>query len=59
MRTAAQPGLPYHRVIAANGRIGGYGRSPQLKAQLLAAEGVAIRRGRVVDFRDRRWTPKR
>ncbi len=39
MRDAPEPGLPYHRVIAAGGRIGGFGRSPQLKAELLRAEG--------------------
>src|SRR4029079_12012177 len=27
MRAANAPGLPYHRVIAAGGRIGGYGRA--------------------------------
>jgi O-6-methylguanine DNA methyltransferase len=55
MRTAGVPGLPYHRVIAADGRLGGYGGAPGLKASLLAAEGVAIRRGRVIKFRERRW----
>jgi methylated-DNA-[protein]-cysteine S-methyltransferase len=55
MRTAGVPGLPYHRVIAAGGRIGGYGGAPNLKASLLAAEGLTIRRGRVVKFGERRW----
>jgi methylated-DNA-[protein]-cysteine S-methyltransferase len=57
MRTAGVPGLPYHRVIAAGGRIGGYGGAPGLKASLLAAEGLTIRRGRVLGFRERRWAP--
>lgn len=56
MRNARRPGLPYHRVIAANGRLGGYGANPQMKAALLAAEGVTVRRGRVVGFGARRWT---
>jgi O-6-methylguanine DNA methyltransferase len=55
MRQADEPGLPYHRVIAAGGRLGGFGRLPQLKASLLSAEGHAIRRGRVLDFEARRW----
>jgi methylated-DNA-protein-cysteine methyltransferase-like protein len=55
MRAAEMPGLPYHRVIAANGRLGGYGADPQLKASLLAAEGIVVRRGRIVDFRQVRW----
>src|SRR5438045_2006031 len=27
-RRSHEPGLPYHRVIAAGGRVGGYGRNP-------------------------------
>jgi O-6-methylguanine DNA methyltransferase len=50
MRTADEPGLPYHRVVAAGGRLGGFGRHPQLKAQLLAAEGVRVQRGRIREF---------
>jgi len=57
MRRADEPGLPYHRVVAAGGRLGGFGRSPHLKAQLLGAEGVTVRRGRVVGFAKARWTP--
>lgn len=61
MRTAGRPGLPYHRVIAAGGRIGGYGSAPQLKVSLLEAEGLTVRRGRVVNFGRHRWraTPPR
>jgi O-6-methylguanine DNA methyltransferase len=55
LRRAEDPGLPYHRVIAAGGRLGGFGRCPQLKRALLAAEGHAFRGGRVRDFRKRRW----
>jgi methylated-DNA-[protein]-cysteine S-methyltransferase len=55
MRLAKDPGLPYHRVIAAGGRIGGYGRNPQMKIALLAAEGLTVRRKCVVNFRAVRW----
>ena len=55
MATAHQPGLPYHRVVSANGQLGGYGGSPALKASLLAAEGVIVRRGRIADFNQHRW----
>jgi O-6-methylguanine DNA methyltransferase len=55
MAAAAQPGLPYHRVIAAGGALGGYGSSIALKAALLAAEGLVVRRRRVADFRAKRW----
>jgi O-6-methylguanine DNA methyltransferase len=57
MARADEPGLPYHRVVAAGGRLGGFGRSPQLKAQLLSAEGLTLRRGRVVGFTKVRWAP--
>jgi methylated-DNA-[protein]-cysteine S-methyltransferase len=50
MRSLKIPGLPYHRVVAAGGNIGGYGAYPQLKAGLLAAEGMTIMRGRIRQF---------
>ncbi len=57
MRQADEPGLPYHRIVAAGGRLGGFGRSPHLKAQLLVAEGIVVRRGRIVGFAATRWSP--
>jgi O-6-methylguanine DNA methyltransferase len=57
MARAPVQALPYHRVIAAGGRLGGYGGSEGLKASLLAAEGVTVRRGRIVDFKTLRWAP--
>jgi O-6-methylguanine DNA methyltransferase len=55
LRRAADPGAPYHRVVAASGRVGGYGHSPHLKAQLLAAEGLTVRGRRIRDFARARW----
>lgn len=55
MRAADEPGLPYHRVVAAGGRVGGYGDWPQLKVSLLSAEGLTIRRHRIVGFGRHRW----
>ena len=57
MRTLKIPGLPYHRVVAAGGNIGGYGAYPQLKAALLAAEGLTVVRGRIRQFAERRIRP--
>jgi O-6-methylguanine DNA methyltransferase len=57
MRTLKIPGLPYHRVVAAGGNIGGYGAYPQLKAALLAAEGLTVVRGRIRQFAERRIQP--
>ena len=55
MREATEPGLPYHRVIAAGGRLGGYGGQEGLKQSLLRQEGVPVSRGRVREFSARRW----
>ena len=55
MQRADRPGLPYHRVIAAGGRLGGYS-SLALKRSLLAAEGLTVTPVRVVGFAKIRWT---
>jgi len=55
MRTSRVPGLPYHRVIAAGGRLGGYGGNVALKQALLRAEGVVVSRSRVRDFDRKRF----
>ena len=55
MRTSRVPGLPYHRVIAAGGRLGGYGGNEALKRALLAAEGVHVSGKRVRDFDRKRF----
>lgn len=57
LREAPDPGLPYHRVIGAAGALGGFGRSPQLKRALLAAEGHTFRGRRLRDFTRLRWRP--
>ena len=57
LREAGRPGLPYHRVIAAGGRLGGY-TSLALKRSLLAAEGLTVAPGRVRGFARVRWTGK-
>lgn len=54
LREARVPGIPYHRVIAAGGRLGGYG-APGLKRALLAAEGLDVTPTRVRHFEAVRW----
>jgi len=58
MRTADRPGLPYHRVIAAGGRLGGYS-SLSLKRSLLSAEGLTVSPGRVLGFSRVHWRGKK
>jgi O-6-methylguanine DNA methyltransferase len=55
MREAKVPGLPYHRVIAAGGRLGGYGGNLGLKRALLAAEGLTVTGTRVRNFDKVNW----
>jgi methylated-DNA-[protein]-cysteine S-methyltransferase len=57
MRTARPPGLPYHRVVAAGGRLGGYGSSPAAKRALLVLEGVTFSGQRIRKFAAVRWRP--
>ena len=55
MKTCNTPGVPCHRVIAANGRIGGYGGNESLKRALLRAEGLVVSSKRISNFSERRW----
>ena len=58
MRTAKRPDVPYHRVIAAGGRLGGYGGREALKRALLVAEGVTVTGMRVRSLSRVRWSPR-
>lgn len=40
MRACQAPDVPCHRIIAAGGRLGGYGGQEVLKRALLMAEGI-------------------
>lgn len=55
MRTCADSSIPCHRVIAAGGKLGGFGRDLHAKRDLLLAEGVMVHNGRVRSFADVRW----
>lgn len=55
MRTSGRPDLPCHRVVAAAGRLGGYGGNLELKRALLRAEGLHVTGSTIRNFRLRRW----
>jgi len=55
MRGCRRPDVPCHRVIAAGGRIGGYGGRELLKRSLLAAEGITFAGLRVRELGRVRW----
>ena len=50
MRSCGRPDIPCHRVIAAGGRLGGYGGQELLKRSLLVAEGIRVSGRRVQDL---------
>lgn len=52
-------GVPCHRVVAAGGRLGGYGGNEGLKRALLQAEGVQVSGGRIRNFTAVRWSAAR
>ena len=59
MRECRRPDVPCHRVIAAGGRVGGYGGSEALKRALLVAEGIQVSGLRVRQLGGVRWRPRR
>jgi O-6-methylguanine DNA methyltransferase len=59
MRGCADPSVPCHRVVAAGGRLGGYGGAELLKRELLASEGVIVAGQRIRHFARARWRAAR
>jgi O-6-methylguanine DNA methyltransferase len=59
MRNCHRVDVPCHRVIAAGGRLAGYGGRESLKRALLAAEGVVVSGRRVRDLDRVRWRVRR
>jgi O-6-methylguanine DNA methyltransferase len=59
MKGCGRPDVPCHRVIAAGGRLGGYGGSEALKRSLLAAEGIIVSGSRVRNLDQVSWRPRR
>ncbi len=59
MRDCRRPDVPCHRVIAAGGRLGGYGGRESMKRALLAAEGITVSGARVRQVERVRWPGRR
>lgn len=57
MRTCGRPDVPCHRVIAAGGKLGGYGGSQSIKRGLLSNEGVIVR-GTRIQMSQFGWRPR-
>ena len=54
MRTCSTLGIPCHRVVAANGQVGGY-NVLAMKYQLLHNEGIIFQGKRIKNFKKVRW----
>ena len=48
------PAVPCHRVVTANGSIGGYAFGEKKKIALLKKEGIRVNKGKIVDFEQRK-----
>jgi O-6-methylguanine DNA methyltransferase len=57
MKGVGRPDIPAHRVIAAGGRLGGYGGNESMKRALLVAEGVVVINARI-RLQEYRWPAK-
>ena len=54
----SKSGLPWHRVLNAQGRISARpGGSPKLQQKRLRAEGISVDRSGKVDLQKYRWDP--
>ncbi len=49
------PNVPCHRVVNADGKIGGFAHGVKKKIELLNNEGIQIKEGKVVDFSRKRF----
>jgi len=58
MRDCKASDIPCHRVVAAGGRLGGFGGNLELKRALLRAEGLIVIGERIRNFTDRRWSAR-
>ena len=55
MRGCNRHDVPCHRVVAAAGKLGGYGGNLEMKRALLRAEGVQVTGTTIREFRARRF----
>lgn len=44
------PKVPCHRVVASDGKIGGYAHGLKKKIGLLKKEGIRVKNGKIADF---------
>jgi O-6-methylguanine DNA methyltransferase len=52
-------GTPCHRVVGANGAIGGWSGPAEGKRMALRAEGIRVGQAKILDFQAIHWLPRR
>lgn len=57
MKGLGRTDVPAHRVIAAGGKLGGYGGNESMKRALLMAEGILVRNSRI-RLEEYRWSAR-
>jgi len=45
--------IPCHRVIMSTGKIGGYAYGEKIKSNMLTKEGIKIKNGKILDWKDK------
>jgi methylated-DNA-[protein]-cysteine S-methyltransferase len=50
------PEVPCHRVVCSDGSLGGFNGGQPKKVRMLAAEGVTVQGGKIIDFSARLHT---
>jgi O-6-methylguanine DNA methyltransferase len=55
MRACRRHDVPCHRVVAAAGKLGGYGGNLELKRALLRAEGLQVSGSAIREFQAKRY----
>jgi methylated-DNA-[protein]-cysteine S-methyltransferase len=51
------PDIPCHRVVKADGSVGGFNRGSAAKIRMLKSEGILVINGKIVDFEKIRFKP--
>jgi len=45
--------IPCHRVVMSTGKIGGYAYGEKIKSNMLTKEGIKIKNGKILDWKDK------
>lgn len=54
-RNPDAPLVPCHRVVKSDGSLGGYARGVKRKIELLKKEGVRVKKGKVAEFKKKKF----